>query len=43
MASGVVKACIVFMCSTSDQGKFTMGAIRVLKTSILLNGSRSGE
>ena len=34
---------MVFICRTSDQGMFTMGAIRVLKTSMRLSGSRIGE
>ena len=43
IASGAVNACIVFMCMTSDHGIFTSGAIKVLKTSMRLSGSRSGE
>ncbi len=34
---------MVFMCMTSDQVGFTSGAISVLKTSMPLSGSRSGE
>ena len=43
MASGAVKACIVFMWMTSDHEMFTKGAIRVLNTSMWPSGSRKGE
>ena len=34
---------MVFMWMTGDHETFTMGAIKVLKTSMWLSGSRSGE
>ena len=38
-----MNACIVFMWMTGDHDRFTSGAIRVLKTSMRLSGSRTGE
>ena len=40
--SPAVKACMVFMCTTSERGILSAGAISVLKTSIRLSGSRTG-
>ena len=39
----MVNACMVFRCMTSDHVGLTSGAMRVLKTSMRLSGSRMGE
>ena len=40
---GVVNACMVFRCMTTEHVGLTSGAMRVLKTSMRLSGSRTGE